>query len=149
MTASLDTNRLDRQPVQPVVGIAAVAARDTEHQSPSQVLGNRANWPSIDQISSVVDAADMKSSTGYFGGSLPDHSQHWSDYLNSMWQILPNGKQYSLTHNPDPTPVAGMISQDQNAATGNGENPWQTVMDNFAKMWRKGAPPSTYKLPHP
>lgn len=134
---------------QPIVGIAAVHTRDTEHQQPTQLLGQRMNWPSLPNITSVIDAADVSSTTGYMGGSLPDHSQHWSDYLNSMWQILPQGKQYALTANPDPTPVAGMISQDQNAVAASGENPWNTLMNNFGRMWTKGAPPSTYKLTHP
>jgi hypothetical protein len=135
----------DRQ----IVGIAAVHARDTEHQQPTQMLGQRVNWPSMPNITSVVDAADNSATTGYMGGSLPDHSSHWSDYLNSMWQILPSGKQYAFTANPDPTPVAGMISQQQDQTVASGEDPWHTIMNNFGRMWRKGAPPSTYKLPHP
>ena len=133
----------------PIVGIAAVHVRDTAHQQPTQIMGTRPNWPSIDQISTVVDAADIKSSTGYMGGSLPADSQHWSDYLTSMWQILPTGKGIALTHNPDPTPVAGLIAQDANGGSVGGEDPWTTLRDNFAKMWTKGAPPSTYKIPNP
>ena len=136
-------------PHQPIVGIAAVHVRDTEHQQPTQVLGQRPNWPTIGQISSVVDAADLRSTTGYFGGDLPDHSQTWSDYLNSMWNIFPQGKGVALTHTPDPTPIAGMVAEDQNAATTSTENPWRTLQETFGRMWRKGAPPATYKYTHP
>jgi len=136
-------------PNQPMVGIAAVHTRDTEHQQPTQILGQRPNWPSISQISSVVDAADIASTTGYVGGSLPDHSQSWTDYLTSMWQILPTGKAFAFATSPDPTPTAGLVAQDANAGSSSTENPWHTLTQNFGRMWRKGAPPATYKISHP
>ena len=136
-------------PTQPIVGIAAVHARDTEHQQPTQILGQRPNWPRIDEISSIVDAGDIKSTTGYFGGSLPDHSQHWTDYLSSMWQMLPTGKASTFSVSPDPSNVPDIVSADQDAITGNGNDPWFTLRTTFAKMWNKGAAPATYKQSHP
>jgi hypothetical protein len=136
-------------PEQPIVGIAEIHARDTEHQQPTQMLGQRPNWPTIGQISSVIDAADIASTTGYAGGSLPDHSQSWTDYLTSMWQLLPTGKNAAFSHNPDPTPTVGLLSQDQNMSTVSGEDAWTTLTHNFGRMWRKGAPPATYKQSHP
>jgi len=136
-------------PTQPTVGIAAVHVRDTEHQQPTQILGQRPNWPTMDQISSVIDAADLKSTTGYFGGSLPDHSQHWTDYLTSMWQVLPTGKVSTFNVTPDPSNIPDIISSDQDAITGNGTDAWFTLRNTFAKMWSKGAAPATYKQSHP
>lgn len=108
---------------------------------------------SVLPVTSGVDPGTMypmnTSTSGYWGGSLPDHSNHWTDYLTSMWNMLPTGKASGFVTQPDPTPVMGMVSQDQQAVTANGEDPWHTILSNFRKMWTKGAPPSTYKLPHP
>jgi|SRR5215831_17655555 len=135
-------------PTQPIVGVARVAVQNTNYAK-SQLAAYRSEWPSPNDVTGMVDAADIKSTTGYFGGSLPDHSSHWGSYLNSMWQILPSGKSEGFVTNPDPSQLTSMVAQDPNIVTAGGVDPWHNLRVNFAKMWSKGAAPGTYKQSHP
>lgn len=136
-------------PSTPIVGVAAVHVRDTEHQQPTQILGQRLKWPSMADITTVVDTADLKSSTGYYGGPLPDHSLHWNQYFSELWNYLPTGKEHTFNQPPDPTGVVAIVADDQQAVTGNSTDAWQTLRSSFARMWSKGSPPATYKQSHP
>jgi len=136
-------------PNQPIVGVAAIAVRDTAHQTPTQVIGMNPNWPGSDTITSVVDAADMQSGTGYRGGPLPAHSMHWNDYFATTFLINPTGRSYRLNANADPSQIAGMMAQQQNLAGGNGETPWETLRTLLNNSWRKGSAPATYKISNP
>lgn len=136
-------------PQQPVVGVAAIHVRDTEHQTPSQILGARLTWPNADRITTVVDAGDLSSTTGYYGGPMPEHSAHWNEYFTDLWQYLPTGKGQTFNQSPDPTRAAAWISADQDAVSGNGEDPWSILRNSFARMWTKGSAPATYKHSNP
>lgn len=132
-------------PTQPIVGVAQVHARDTEHDSPSQQIGMRPSWPKVNAITDVVDAAELQSTTGYYGGPMPDHSFHWNQYFSELWNILPSGGEQRFLSPPDPSQLTSMVAESQNMVTGNHTDPWENLQQTFSKMWRKGAPASTYK----
>ena len=129
----------------PIMGIAAVAARDSEHQSPTQIMGMNPRWPSTDAITSVVDIGDVLSGKGYYGGPMPLHSLHWGQYFSSDMHIFPSGKTPAFIVNPDPSGVMDAVADPQNMASGNGGKIWDWYRTTFRSAWQKATNPNNYK----
>lgn len=130
----------------PIMGVAAVHARDTEHDTPSQQAGwPNGHWPGVDTITSVVDIQDILSGSGYYGGPMPLHSIHWSNYFAQEWQNFPMGKTPAFVSNPDPTGVMAATSDSQNMGSGNSADYWSVMKTTFRNAWQKNWGPNNYK----
>lgn len=102
-------------------GIAAVHARDTAHDTPSQrrVPGR---FTRLDQITSVVGSIDPAlDNPSIYGGDIPDHSIHWRNYFSGGWRGFP---LKTATDIPNPANVLVAVAEPQNLVTTSGHNPW-------------------------
>jgi hypothetical protein len=129
-----------------ILSVAHVAQRDTEHQTPSQMAAwSVGKWPTPDTITNIVDAGEIKTTTGYYGGTIPDHSAHWYDFFAGDIQLSPTGKPQQFINTPDPTGVADAVSESQHLASANGPDTWSWFRSNFRGALDKIAPNNSYK----
>jgi hypothetical protein len=130
----------------PIVGIAAIHVRDTEHQTPSQVAAwSNGKWPGVDAITTVVDAGEIQSTTGWYGGGLSPHSSHWNDFFSGDMFLPPQGKQQFFMRQPDPVGVVDAVSESQHLASANGPDTWGWFRTNFRGALDKIYPNNNYK----